>query len=211
MELPTHILAHLRLPAALCLGSGGAAWAFPCPPRPFCWPPARSRPRAKSAFRWRCWPAWRLAHRRQHLVPHRPPLRTPRTAPAVQAVDGADHLRPPHPGLLRPPPQVTLMIAKFVPGLATLAPPVAGQNGMSFGEFLFFDGIGATLWVGRSAARRGPAVWRCAQARSQPAQLGGRFSGALLVLGILGFLWPASCAAAWCSRKLVPRASSLKN
>ena len=43
---------------------------------------------------------------------------------------------------------VTLMIAKFVPGLATLAPPVAGENGMGFVFFLFFDGIGATLWVG---------------------------------------------------------------
>jgi len=27
---------------------------------------------------------------------------------------------------------VTVMIAKFVPGLSTLAPPVAGQNGMAF-------------------------------------------------------------------------------
>ena len=43
---------------------------------------------------------------------------------------------------------VTLMIAKFVPGLATLAPPVAGQNGMAFGPFLLFDGIGSLLWVG---------------------------------------------------------------
>ena len=42
----------------------------------------------------------------------------------------------------------TLMIAKFVPGLATLAPPVAGENGMGFGRFLFFDGIGSALWVG---------------------------------------------------------------
>ena len=42
----------------------------------------------------------------------------------------------------------TLLIAKFVPGLATLAPPVAGENGMGFGTFLFFDGIGAGLWVG---------------------------------------------------------------
>src|ERR1035441_8672426 len=43
---------------------------------------------------------------------------------------------------------VTLVIAKFVPGLATLAPPVAGENGMGFGRFLLFDSIGATLWVG---------------------------------------------------------------
>jgi membrane protein DedA with SNARE-associated domain len=81
---------------------------------------------------------------------------------------------------------VTLMIAKFVPGLATLAPPVAGQNGMGFGEFVFFDGIGATLWiatllgVGRlfgDALKRDPSLLNWA----------GRFSGALLVLGILGF------------------------
>lgn len=41
-----------------------------------------------------------------------------------------------------------LLFAKFVPGLALLAPPVAGQNGMAFAPFLFFDGIGAALWAG---------------------------------------------------------------
>jgi membrane protein DedA with SNARE-associated domain len=51
----------------------------------------------------------------------------------------------------------TLTIAKFVPGLATLAPPVAGENGMALGEFLFFDGIGATLWVARDSCSR-PAL-----------------------------------------------------
>src|SRR5580698_4430310 len=37
---------------------------------------------------------------------------------------------------------VTLMFAKFVPGLATLAAPVAGGSGMAAREFLFFDGVG---------------------------------------------------------------------
>jgi membrane protein DedA with SNARE-associated domain/rhodanese-related sulfurtransferase len=82
--------------------------------------------------------------------------------------------------------QVTLMIAKFVPGLATLAPPVAGQNGMSYVEFLFFDALGAAAWfgillaVGRlfgDALKRDPSLLNWA----------GRFSGALLVLGILAF------------------------
>src|SRR3984957_5393228 len=82
--------------------------------------------------------------------------------------------------------QVTLMIAKFVPGLATLAPPVAGQNGMSYAEFLFFDAIGASVWfgillaVGRlfgDALKRDPSLLNWA----------GRFSGALLLLGILAF------------------------
>src|SRR5208283_6154062 len=43
---------------------------------------------------------------------------------------------------------VTLMIAKFVPGLATLAPPVAGQYGMDYWQFLLYDAIGGTLWLG---------------------------------------------------------------
>lgn len=82
--------------------------------------------------------------------------------------------------------EFTLMIAKFVPGLATLAPPVAGQNGMGFGRFLFFDGIGATLWVGALLA--GGRLFGDALKRD-PSLLNwvGRFSGALLVLGIVGF------------------------
>jgi membrane protein DedA with SNARE-associated domain len=82
--------------------------------------------------------------------------------------------------------EVTLMIAKFVPGLATLAPPVAGENGMTLDRFLFFDTIGATLWVtallgaGRlfgDALKRDPSLLNWV----------GRFSGALLILGVLGF------------------------
>jgi membrane protein DedA with SNARE-associated domain/rhodanese-related sulfurtransferase len=82
--------------------------------------------------------------------------------------------------------RVTLMIAKFVPGLATLAPPVAGQNGMGYASFLLFDAIGAALWIGvlltlgrffGDMLKRDPNLLDWA----------GRFSGALLVLGILGF------------------------
>lgn len=83
----------------------------------------------------------------------------------------------------------TLLYAKFIPGLATLAAPVAGQNGMSFPSFLFFDGIGALLWVGAlltvgrlfgDALKRNPGLFNWV----------GRFSGALLVLGILAFfIW----------------------
>jgi membrane protein DedA with SNARE-associated domain/rhodanese-related sulfurtransferase len=81
---------------------------------------------------------------------------------------------------------VTLMIAKFVPGLATLAPPVAGQNGMGYWPFLLFDGIGATLWLG---ALLGAGRFFGDLLRRNPSLLdwAGRFSGALLVLGILGF------------------------
>jgi membrane protein DedA with SNARE-associated domain/rhodanese-related sulfurtransferase len=81
---------------------------------------------------------------------------------------------------------VMLMFAKFVPGLATLAAPVAGENGMSLPSFLLFDGIGAMLWLvallssGRAfgdALKRDPSMLNWA----------GRFSGGLLFLGVAGW------------------------
>lgn len=41
----------------------------------------------------------------------------------------------------------SLLFAKFVPGLNTVASPLAGRSGASLGRFLLFDGIGATLWL----------------------------------------------------------------
>lgn len=79
-----------------------------------------------------------------------------------------------------------LMFAKFVPGLGALAAPVAGQNGMSFAAFLAYDGLGATLWVS--------ALLVCGRffgdvLRRNPNLLAwvGRFSGALLILGVAAF------------------------
>ncbi len=81
----------------------------------------------------------------------------------------------------------TLLYAKFIPGLATLAPPVAGQNGMGYPAFLLFDGMGAALWMGSlltvgrlfgDALKKDPSLFNWV----------GRFSGALLVLGVLGFI-----------------------
>ena len=44
----------------------------------------------------------------------------------------------------------SLIVAKFVPGLSTVAPPLAGIVGMSGPRFLFYDGLGALLWAGAS-------------------------------------------------------------
>ncbi len=81
---------------------------------------------------------------------------------------------------------VLLMFAKFIPGLGILAPPVAGQNGMEFGPFLFFDGIGATLWVGTLLAA-GRFFGSLLARNPQLLNWAGRFSGALLLLGVAGF------------------------
>ncbi len=42
----------------------------------------------------------------------------------------------------------TLVIAKFVPGLSTIAPPLAGALGMRVPSFLIFNGAGSALWAG---------------------------------------------------------------
>jgi rhodanese-related sulfurtransferase len=81
---------------------------------------------------------------------------------------------------------VTLIIAKFVPGLATLAPPVAGQNGMGYWPFLLFDGIGSTLWLG-ALLTIGRFFGDLLKRDPNLLDWAGRFSGALLILGILGF------------------------
>ena len=39
-----------------------------------------------------------------------------------------------------------LLVAKFIPGFSTAAPPVAGLIGMRVSRFLFWDGLGAALW-----------------------------------------------------------------
>src|SRR6267378_262414 len=41
-----------------------------------------------------------------------------------------------------------VVVAKFIPGLSTLAPPLAGSSGVSTPRFLFFDGLGSLLYVG---------------------------------------------------------------
>ena len=56
-----------------------------------------------------------------------------------------------------------LLFSKFVPGLATLAAPVAGQNGMTFASFLMFDADRRDHLGGR-AAGCGAFVRRCPQA-----------------------------------------------
>lgn len=80
-----------------------------------------------------------------------------------------------------------LLIAKFVPGLGSVAAPIAGQIGMGFGKFLICDAGGVLLWSlsvtlgGRffgDILRRNPSVlsWTL------------HFLGAIFVLLFVGFL-----------------------
>lgn len=46
----------------------------------------------------------------------------------------------------------SLLVAKFIPGFSTVAPPLAGAAKRGTVAFLIYDGIGATLWAGASIA-----------------------------------------------------------
>jgi rhodanese-related sulfurtransferase len=65
-------------------------------------------------------------------------------------------------------------------------PPVAGQNGMGFGQFLLYDCIGCTLWAGALLAA-GRFFGDLLKRNLHLLNWAGRFSGALLILGIAGF------------------------
>jgi membrane protein DedA with SNARE-associated domain/rhodanese-related sulfurtransferase len=81
----------------------------------------------------------------------------------------------------------TLLFAKFVPGLSVIAPPVAGQSGMSLRRFLLFDAGGSVVWAG-SLLLAGRLFGDLIEKNPALLDTLGRFGGALLILGILGFI-----------------------
>jgi membrane protein DedA with SNARE-associated domain/rhodanese-related sulfurtransferase len=81
----------------------------------------------------------------------------------------------------------TLLFAKFVPGLSIVAPPVAGQTGMSLQRFLVFDSGGAVIWVG-SLLLGGRLFGDLIAKDPSLLDLLGHFGGVLLLLGILAFI-----------------------
>jgi membrane protein DedA with SNARE-associated domain/rhodanese-related sulfurtransferase len=48
--------------------------------------------------------------------------------------------------------RLTLVVAKFVPGLSTVVRPLAGTVRLGWWEFELFNGLGAALWVGVAIA-----------------------------------------------------------
>src|ERR1039458_6316381 len=75
-----------------------------------------------------------------------------------------------------------LVAAKFIPGLSTLAPPLAGSSGVSIPRFLFFDGLGSLLYVGSFMLLGGLFSRRLEQVMAAVGSLG---SGALgLTVGL---------------------------
>jgi membrane protein DedA with SNARE-associated domain/rhodanese-related sulfurtransferase len=82
---------------------------------------------------------------------------------------------------------VTLLFAKFVPGVSTIAAPIAGQAGMSFHEFVMFDMAGTLVWAAAwlfAGRFFGDIVERSSRLFGTLAH----FAGALVLLMVLGIV-----------------------
>lgn len=82
---------------------------------------------------------------------------------------------------------VTLLFAKFVPGLSTVAAPIAGQTGMPLGRFLMWDLAGSVIWA-ETYLLGGRFFGDIAKKSAPFFHLLGHFAGALFLLGVLGLL-----------------------
>ena len=88
----------------------------------------------------------------------------------------------------------TLLIAKFVPGIALLAPPLAGATRIGWLPFMLFNTIGGALWV---AAGMGGGMLLGSQIERLLAHVEG-FGGVAVI--VIGALLAAYIAFKWWER-----------
>jgi membrane protein DedA with SNARE-associated domain/rhodanese-related sulfurtransferase len=81
---------------------------------------------------------------------------------------------------------VTLLWAKFVPGLSAVAAPIAGQSGVSYPRFIAYDMAGSIIWAGTfllAGRFFGDVIKRNADA----LRWLGHFAGGLVLLLVVAF------------------------
>ena len=93
----------------------------------------------------------------------------------------------------------TLLFAKFVPGLSTVAPPLAGAMRLSFARFLGFAGLGLLAWAG-SGVVAGLIFHRQVDAFLEALESVGNVG-----LALLGVLLAVFIAWKWWERQKVLR------
>ncbi len=82
---------------------------------------------------------------------------------------------------------VTLLFAKFVPGLSTVAAPIAGQTGMPYSRFLLWDLAGSIVWT-EAYLLSGRFFGDVAQRSTRFFQYLSHFALVIFVLLVLGFM-----------------------
>jgi len=101
--------------------------------------------------------------------------------------------------------RTTLLFAKFVPGINSLAPPLAGSMRMSYGQFLRLDFVGAFLYTLAYTAF-GYVFSGVLEAVASGARTVGRAVEWFLLIAVLGYV-AYRVSVYWKHRKyrLVPR------
>jgi membrane protein DedA with SNARE-associated domain/rhodanese-related sulfurtransferase len=100
---------------------------------------------------------------------------------------------------------VTLLFAKFVPGLSTVAAPIAGQTGMSYPRFLFWDLAGSLIW-GETFILAGRFFGDIAKKSAPFFQWLGHFAFFIFAAMVLGFL----AHRIWKQRKFLQQVRELR-
>ena len=75
-----------------------------------------------------------------------------------------------------------IIIAKFIPGMNTITPPLAGMSGLGPGRFLLFDGLGSLLYCGVFLLLGGLFSNQIAQIGAAFERIGGGTLRIILVL-----------------------------
>ena len=78
-----------------------------------------------------------------------------------------------------------IIVAKFVPGMSTITPPLAGMSGVTAGRFFLFDGLGSLLYSGGFILLGYIFSNEIAQVAAALAHIGGSLVSVILVVLIL--------------------------
>ena len=80
-----------------------------------------------------------------------------------------------------------VIVAKFVPGFSTIAPPLAGIVGLSVPQYLLYNGLGTLLWVGTGIGLGMAFSDQLEQALSMSLQIGPAV-GLMTVAAVVGYV-----------------------
>jgi membrane protein DedA with SNARE-associated domain/rhodanese-related sulfurtransferase len=99
----------------------------------------------------------------------------------------------------------TLLFSKFVPGLSTVAPPIAGQIGISYARFFLWDLLGSIIW-GETFILAGRFFGDLAKKSAPFFSWLGHFAFLIFVVMVLGFL----AHRIWMQRKFLRQVRELR-
>ncbi len=91
-------------------------------------------------------------------------------------------------GLFHKRGAVTLLFAKFVPGLGTVAAPIAGQTGMPYARFVAYDLTGSLMWA-LAYLTAGYFFGDLIQRSQKLFTMMGHFAVLLFALAVLGLMF----------------------